>query len=153
MHIQRRSTASQLITVLTLGIASTLVGGGSADEMLPVNGSVSFDGKLLEYGSVMFQPVGIDGALPARSKIDADGSFSLWTEKPGDGVRVGKCKVRVTAFEAQRTNASGGKHEEMSLGKSVIPQRFQNFATSGIEFDVSTEMSLPLEINLDDYLK
>lgn len=137
--------------VLAFGVCA-IVGCGSSVDMVPVTGTVSFQGKALEYGSVMFQPVGIDGAMPARSKIAADGSFSLWTEKAGDGVRVGKCKVRVTAFEAQRTKATGGEHEEMALGKSAIPARFQNFATSGIVVEVSPEMLLPFEINLDDYL-
>jgi len=126
-------------------------GCGSRVEMAPVSGSVTYQGKVLEYGSVMFQPVGVEGAQPARSKIAADGTFVLGTEKPGDGVMVGKCKVRVTAFEAQRTNASGGQHEEMSLGKSAVPKRFQNFATSGIEIEVTQQMELPLTIDLDEY--
>ena len=44
-----------------------------------------------------------------------------------------------------------GKHQEMALGKSAIPERFQNFATSGIEIEITPDMALPLEINLDDY--
>lgn len=128
-----------------------VLGCGAQDEMVPVAGSVSYQGKPLEYGSVMFQPVGVDNAQPARSKIAADGTFALWTEKPGDGVIVSNCKVRVTAFEAQRTNAAGGQHEEMALGKSAVPKQFQNFATSGIEIQVTPEMQLPLKIDLDEF--
>jgi len=118
--------------------------------MVPVTGSVTFKGKTLEYGSVMFQPFGVEGAQTARSDIGPDGEFALSTEKEGDGVVVGKSKVRITAFDAQRTNATGNKHEEMALGKSAIPKRFQNFATSDIVIDVTPDMELPIEINLDD---
>lgn len=117
-------------------------------EMVPVVGKIIYQGEPLAYGSVMFQPVGVEGAQTARSKIASDGSFALWTTNEGDGVVVGTSRVRVTAFEAQRANATGGKHEELALGKSAIPRRFQNFGTSGITIDVSPDMPLPLTIDL-----
>ena len=116
--------------------------------MVPVVGTIVYQDKPLQYGSVMFQPVGIEGAQTARSKIASDGSFTLSTNEDGDGVAVGTSRVRITAFEAQRTNAKGGQHQEMALGKSAIPRRFQNFGTSGIMIDVSPDMVLPITIDL-----
>jgi hypothetical protein len=118
--------------------------------MVPVTGVVVYKGKPLEYGSIMFQPVGVEGAQTARSTIGPDGPFALQTEKKGDGVTVGKCQVRITAFEAQRTKAQGNQHEELALGKSAVPRRFQNFGTSGIVIDVSPDMELPITIDLDE---
>ena len=136
-------------------ITSTLLWGvilvcgcSRGPEMVPVVGKIVYEDQPLEYGSVMFQPVGVEGAQTARSQISPDGRFALWTTKPGDGVMVGQSRVRVTAFEAQRTNATGAQHEEMALGKSAIPRRFQNFGTSGIVIDVSPDMSLPITIDL-----
>ncbi len=128
---------------------SLLLGCDSGPVMVPVTGSVVYKGKTLEYGSVMFQPVGVEGALPARGKIASDGTFELYTTKPGDGVMVGKSQVRVTAFAAQREEAAGNQHQEMALGKSAIPRRFQNFGTSGIVIDVAPGMDLPITIDLD----
>lgn len=118
--------------------------------LVPVTGSVVYEGKPLEYGSVMFQPVGVEGAQTARSSIESDGTFALTT---GDqaGVSVGKCQVRITAFEAQRTNATGNKQQELALGRSAIPRRFQNFGSSRIEIEVTPNMALPITIDLDEY--
>lgn len=126
-----------------------VVGCQPAADMVPVTGTVIYKGEPLEFGSIMFQPVGVEGAAVARSQIAPDGTFALQTNKPGDGVAVGRSQVRITAFEAQRTNAQGNKHEELALGASVIPRRFQNFGTSGIEIDVSHDLQLPLTIDLD----
>ena len=118
--------------------------------MVPVTGVVTYKGEPLEFGSVMFQPVGTENAKPARSKIAPDGSFALKTEKDGDGVMVGTSKVRITAFAAQQATAQGNPQQELALGRSAIPQRFNNFGSSGIEIEVTPEMELPLTINLDE---
>lgn len=137
--------------VLLLLVTTVGLGCNRGPEMVPVNGIVTYKGKPLEYGSVMFQPMGVEGAQTARSSIDTAGNFSLTTETQDDGVVVGKSQVRITAFEAQRTNAQGNQHQEMALGKSAVPRRFQNFATSGIVIEISPEMELPLTIDLDQY--
>ncbi len=135
-----------LIVLVTL----FAVGCNKGPEMVQVEGTVIYNGKSLKYGSVMFQPVGVEGAQTARSDIGPNGEFALSTDKDGDGVVVGSSKVRITAFEAQRADATGNKHEEMALGKSAVPRRFQNFATSGIVVEVTPDMQLPIEINLDE---
>ena len=128
---------------------SLMVGCQQSVEMVPVTGTVIYQGKPLQYGSVMFQPVGVEGAVPARSPIAEDGTFALRTHKPGDGVVVGRSQVRITAYAAQKTNAQGNKHQELALGESAVPRRFQNFGTSGIQIDVTADMPLPLTIDLD----
>ena len=134
--------------IIFLLILCTSLGCERGPEMVPVTGTISFQGKPLSYGSVMFQPVGVEGARTARSQIDSDGSFALTTEKAGDGVAAGTCHVRITAFESQRPDATVNKQQEMALGRSAIPQRYQNFGTSGIVIEVSNGMDLPLTIEL-----
>lgn len=126
-----------------------LVGCDRGPTLVPVTGTVIYKDKPLEYGSIMFQPIGVEGAETARSKIGADGSFALRTTH-GDGVATGKCQVRITAFEAQRATAQGNQHEELALGRSAVPRRFQNFGTSGIEIEVTADMQLPITVNLDE---
>lgn len=146
-----QNTGSITISSALLCWLLALSGCDQGPELVPVTGSVVFKGKLLEYGSVMFQPVGVENALTARSKIAADGTFSMSTTKPGDGVMAGKCQVRITAFDAQRTNAKGNQQQELALGKSAVPRRFQNFGESGIVIEVSPDMELPLTIDLDEF--
>lgn len=139
----------RLLTFFFLFCIAT-IGCNRGPDLVPVSGQVIYNGKPLEYGSVMFQPIGVEGAQTARGSIDADGNFSLTTEKEGDGVAVAECQVRITAFEAQRKNAAGNQHEEMALGKSAVPKHVQNFSTSGIVIDVQPTMELPLVIDLDE---
>lgn len=144
-----RLRLTRVVALLAVPLGILMSGCDSGPVMVPVTGSIVYKGKTLEYGSVMFQPVGVDGAMPARGKIESDGTFRLHTTKPGDGVVVGKSQVRVTAFAAQREEAAGNQHQEMALGKSAVPRRFQNFSTSGIVVDVTPDMPLPITIDLD----
>ena len=111
-----------------------LLGGGcSKADMVPVRGQVMYQGKPLEFGSVMFQP---QGGLSAYGTIGSDGSFQLTTPTVGEGVKRGLNKVRVTCYEAQRRMHDGG--ESLSLGKLLIPKKYTDFATSGLEREITS---------------
>ncbi len=129
-----------------------LTGCNRGPEMVPVTGQVLYKNKPLEYGSVMFAPA--DGGEPAKGPIQPDGSFQLKTiTADGDviqGVRVGSCSVRITAFESQRPGGGGVSPDaEMMLGRSAVPRKYQSFGTSGLTVDVSPDMELPVVLNLE----
>jgi hypothetical protein len=130
---------------ISLGTASGC--GDDRSPKVPVRGQVYYQGKPLEYGSVMFQPLG--GGEIARGTIGTDGTFVLTTTTTGDGVQVGRCRVRVTAFEAQRTGGPDPTRQELPLGGSAIPDRYQSFGTSQIVIDVNPEMPQPVKIVLE----
>ena len=119
--------------------------GCSGPKIIPVSGKVTYQGKPLEFGSVMFQPPG--NAAPARGQIDSDGSFQLTTESEGDGCNLGMCRVRVTSFEGQRRNDGGSSQE--SLGALLIPKKYTRFGTSGISIEVAEGMHQPVLIELE----
>ena len=122
--------------------------GGDSVERIPVRGRVLHQGKPLEFCNIMFQPLG--GGEIARGDIQADGSFTLSTNKDGDGVKLGQCRVRVTAFEAQRGAAADPRKMEMPLGESAIPDKFQSFGASEVVVDVTPDMPQPVIISLGD---
>ena len=134
-----------------LAAAVLMLAGCGGVEMAAVTGTVYYRDKPLSYGSVMFQPM--DGGPAARATIGSDGSFALTTVTPDGetqaGVQVGACRVRVTAFEAQRPGQAVNREQELALGKSAVPKKYQRFATSGIVVDVHADMELPLELRLD----
>ena len=136
------------ISVAALALCGILATGCQPQiDLVPVHGRVLYQGEPLSYGSVMFQP---EGAGPlARGTIEANGQFVLGTQTKADGVRPGRCRVRVTAFESQKTGLGENPHRERSLGRSAIPKKYQNFGTSGLVVDVSAEMLLPLEVVLE----
>jgi len=116
-------------------------------DLVPLKGQVNYANKPLEYGSVMFQPVG--GGPLARGQIQADGSFVLTTLAKGDGVKPGVSRLRITAFDAQKPGALAKEAQEMMLGESAIPKKYQHFGTSGIEIEVAPDTPQPVVIELE----
>jgi hypothetical protein len=82
--------------VLLPGFAAMLVaaaGCGDRRGPLPVSGTVTLDGKLVEGATVTFHTVGNDKeGKPATGETDKTGTFRLRTGND-DGVRPGEYKV------------------------------------------------------------
>jgi hypothetical protein len=126
---------------------STAAGcGGDRVERIPLRGQVLYQGEPLKFGQVMFQPLG--GGDIARGEIQSDGSFVLTSKKEGDGVQVGTCRVRVTAYEAQRGEAADPAKMEMPMGQSAIPEKYQSFGASEVVVEVTPEMEQPVIVRL-----
>jgi hypothetical protein len=109
---------------------------------------VTLDGKLLPpgtIGSVTFVPDRSKGTSgpPGVGGIDAEGNFELSTDRQsnGDGAVVGFHLVRIIAREP-------AKDAMQSMTPSVIPQKYENEATSGFTFEVKADQentcNLPL---------
>lgn len=80
-------SVSLLVTVLLVCSGC----GSKADALLattvPVQGKVTYKGKPLSQGEIMFQPV--SGTMFAHGTIKKDGRFELTTFTLGDGAAVG----------------------------------------------------------------
>jgi hypothetical protein len=104
---------------------------GCSGEMVPASGRVAYsDGSNIEGAIriIRFEPDDDTTAKvkkAASSEIAADGSFTLMTTRPGDGVYRGKYVVTFTVLESPET------------GKSLIKQKYSTFAES--PFEVSVE--------------
>ena len=133
-------------TLTTIGVLITVVfvGCGGGPKTAPVTGKVTYRGQPLQFGSVMFQP---EQGPVAKAQIESDGSFTLSTDgKPG--AVLGPHKVRVSCFESQSPNPPATPPgQEPTLGRSLIPQKYTNFAASGLEFTVTEDME-PVQIDL-----
>lgn len=124
-----------------------LEGCGGGPRVVPVQGTVQFEGKPLRYGSVMFQP---ESGQPARGTIQPDGSFVLTTYNKGDGAVVGTHRVRITAYESQNPRASQVAQTELALGRSLIPKRYTDYDTSGIVVEVGADRNEPFLLELTE---
>ena len=131
------------LVVLLVACSLCHMGCGRRPALAPVSGRVTLDGKPLEFGSVMIQP---KAGPAARGTIQADGSFTVGTFQPGDGAIVGPATVRVACYEQQRPGAPPPQGE-LALGKSLIPEQYTQFETSGITATVAAGMA-PLDIGL-----
>lgn len=122
-------------------LALLVAGCGRRVELVPVEGQVTLDGRPLSAGSIMLQPV---AGPAARGRIDGEGRFRMGTYRRGDGVIAGRAAVRVASFENSASTAPGA---EPTLGKSLLPERYADFGTSGITVEVTRGMG-PVTVEL-----
>ena len=138
----------------TLAVAAVLpLGcGSSGPEMVPIRGTVKFDGTPLTGGTVEYIPTEPQGRK-AIGRIADDGTFELTTFKDGDGAIVGSYKVVVTALAphpgeptAEQLLANGGKAIRR---QSLIPDHYSDAEASGISDDVTSDHSGVFDIDLE----
>ena len=83
--------------ILSSAFLSIWVAGcGGGPDIVPVSGKVTIDGQPLTKGVIQ---VIAEGYRPAMGDIQADGSFTLTTEKPNDGCVRGTHKVAIIGDE------------------------------------------------------
>lgn len=133
-------------TMMLLVAAMTSAGCGRSDrELTPLTGKVLYEGEPLRFGSVIFEH---EYGQPATAAIQPDGAFVLATRGEAAGTVVGTRRVRVACYEGQdparRPDPDGGGE----LGRSLIPERFTSFATSGLTVEVRPGANEPVVLNL-----
>jgi hypothetical protein len=131
---------------LALGLSFTLImalAGCSGDSgmvaAVPASGTVTFDGKPLETGSIQFIP---EKGRPAGGPIK-DGKFTLTTYNENDGAIPGKHAVAVTAFKDVKLK---GQSEAQQV--PIIPAIYLKPTTSGIAVDVPPGGKTDIAIDL-----
>lgn len=110
-----RLCAVALVGILLAGC------GPSGPKLAKVVGKVTYKSAPLKFGSVIFQP---EAGKAASGIIKPDGTFELFTNKPGDGALIGKHRVRVMSTTTQDPSFSVKEGQEMPLGKSLIPEKY-----------------------------
>jgi hypothetical protein len=148
------------LVVLTIAgaiaaVAISMPGCGKAQrERAVVTGKVTYNGKPLRFGTVILEP---EMGQYSTGAIQPDGTFRMTTRGEGDGVPVGKCRVRFVCFSNQDPAAKpasaendGTPNEGPPLGEPLIPEKYLSSATSGITVDVKPGDNEPLVFELTD---
>jgi hypothetical protein len=131
-----------------LGAMLLVISGcGDSRPLAPVHGQVLYNGEPLRFGSVTFQP---PSGQPSRADIGPDGKFTLTTPGEGEGAVIGTNQVRVTCYESQSPDAAAPTGGEGGLGKSLIPQHYTSYATSGLTVEIKPDQTEPVILKLDD---
>lgn len=137
---------------LILGLAgcSPAVVKPTLEKVVPVSGTVTYQGKPVESFQVSFIPT--DGRRAAVGITDASGKFTLGTNDVADGVPPGKHKVSI-AFAPTSTDdsASASPVDDPKLlpkPKLAVPSKYANPATSGLEQEVPAGGLTDLKIEL-----
>jgi hypothetical protein len=88
-------------------------------QTVPVKGKVTFKGKPLTQGEIVFEPA--DGfGREAHGKIQEDGTFELTTFKTGDGAVPGTHRVAVSGTSK----------------KDAVPIKYKDTNSSKMEVEV-----------------
>jgi hypothetical protein len=153
-----RLTRQQQLAWWAMGISVVLLvgcsgGGGAAkgrQQTYPAKGKVTYNGAPVANAQVAFLPED-DGMPPAIGVTASDGSFKLTTYSQNDGAVVGTHQVKVTSMEqdtkppvevdfddpeslarAQAERFRQGVSTPLKEPKSLIPEKYSKFGTSGL---------------------
>jgi len=136
--------AALVLFASAAAVSVAVVGCDRGPEIVPVTGTVLYNGEPLPFGSVTFQP---PSGQPARGEIRGDGTFELSTYRRGDGAVVGKHKVKIACYESQHPAAVKGPGEQ-SLGRSLIPTNYTLLDQSGLVAEVRPGENEPFVFDL-----
>jgi hypothetical protein len=147
--------------LLVIAVGSTAVLGCSADPNKPklskVSGKVTFKGKPVNNGSVIFTPTGGGGMAlqTATGQLNEDGTFSLTTFNTGDGAVIGQHTATVESRgsdinELNKPRADGSI--AYVLPKSQVPEKYTRADKSPLKYTVEDGKSNYFEIELQGEL-
>jgi len=138
------------ITLFSLALG-LLIAAGCGDGLpppVPVRGQVTFDGRPLSRGAVVFH--GADGSSTA-AMIGSDGRYEVRTHR-GAGLPPGHYRVSISPQQAGDDPAERVLYEvEPTQAQPVeVPARFLSPETSGVTMEVREGMEeYDLELSTD----
>lgn len=143
----KRSLARSLSVLLCLCAAGCVdnSGGKRIGNLVPVTGTVTFDGQTLEKGTVQFFPADPTSACQSAIGEIKDGKFTMMTTISAPGVVAGDYQVRITATDSVQDTPAPG--ETPVAPDSLIPEKYGNINTSGLEVTISPG-DAPLQFEL-----
>lgn len=139
---------SRVRAMIALGaMVLTVAGcGGKSDlSLVPVEGSVTYQGKPLSHGSVVFKPGETTPGPQAVGQIQPDGSFGMKTAGQ-DGVAAG-CEFVVTVHCRQEPTPEQA-HDMTFIPQSLIPEKYSKEDQTPLRFEAkesSHEYPIKLE--------
>jgi hypothetical protein len=138
------STLSRARRVLPVALVLALgVTAGCGKGRYPVRGKVTLeDGTPLTKGLVVFESTEEKPPITARGDIQADGTYQLGTDKPGNGVPAGKYRALVSPRDYENIDGLEGPRRPPSFDP-----RFADFSSSGLQFEVkSGPNEIPIQV-------
>jgi hypothetical protein len=161
---------------VALPVVAAVLGCGDSSGLAkryPVSGTVKYNGKPLERGTISFVPA--DGKGRAAGGTITDGRYSLTTQDQDDGAIPGKYKVGVVAKEADPSKvdlkikkgregtATEAEKKAMAAvfpqkvaaraaaaAKNLIPAKYSSPETSGLAVEVKEQSNTGINFELKD---
>jgi hypothetical protein len=143
----RRAVARPLAGFLALALVGLVpvACGPTGPEMASISGKVTYNGKPVPKGTITFIPV-VQGGRNAVGVIGPDGSYSIQTEKPGDGALLGDYNVTISAHDEAVLDYIPAKPVEPKL---LAPAKYENPKSTDLKATVKRGAS-PINFDLKD---
>ncbi len=137
MHRFRASSLGPRFALALVAMAGLVAAGcgSGGPKMGRVSGTVTYQGKSLDAGTVTF--IATDSERPnASGSIQPGGTYTLQTSEPGDGAVVGDYRVAITDVDSNTFNTPlpGAPPQPV---KSILPKQYLDAATSGLTATVA----------------
>ena len=113
-------------------------------ETAPVSGKVTYRGKAVPTGTVMFVP---NAGPAATGEIGTDGSYKLTTYSAGDGAVLGTHKVTITALQGM---GDALPEQRNATPPPLVPVKYLSGETSGLTADVKRGSKNEVNFELKD---
>ncbi|WP_146432031.1 hypothetical protein [Blastopirellula retiformator] len=118
-------------------LAAIGCGGQQGPRPYPVRGVITFDGKPLTRGTIIFNPV--DQAHPAsRGEIQSDGSYVLSLTAAGDGAIPGEHRVIVNSSTQVESGLEVGD-PNYQIPRPLVPPKYSSLSTTPLSHTVKAE--------------
>ena len=138
----------QIATLFLLALACGC-GPHSSIPLGNVSGTVTYKGKPLDHGKVIFTPEAGGSGVPAVGAIKPDGSFEMQLASGKRGAPLGKFIVTVRSYEKRPEEHA---HDMYFTPKSSIPKKYTDNAQSEFRFEVKVgRQSMPHRIGITKY--
>jgi hypothetical protein len=166
MMMLRRYKRAALGMVFGAGVSGIIGCGDDLPKRYPVYGTVSYNGKSLESGTITFTPDDLQKGRSAGSTIK-DGQYSLNSLTTDDGALAGHYKVSLISRRTntdsldprlkmmyEKAHATGGVPIPAQVKKKItvedlVPKKYADPATSGLQAEVR-ETSNKADFDLTD---
>ena len=129
--------------VAVVACLSILTGCSNRHKTYPVHGKVQFkSGGPVRVGTIELKSREHD--IHARGALNPDGTFTLTTYDDGDGAIAGEHDCVVVQF-VMAEGIQG--HRPSTIG--VIDRRYNSYATSGLEIEISSKGENEITIEVE----
>jgi hypothetical protein len=129
------------LSILALALLVAGCGGPSRPATSAVTGRVTYAGKPVPLGQVMFYP---ETGRPAMGAIGADGTYRLTTFDKDDGAALGHFKVTITAMRVTGPPAPKSLEDELRQGSAagkttiewLVPEKYSRQESTTLTAEV-----------------
>lgn len=135
--------------VVAMALSCVMAGGcrRSSFETVPVQGTVSYQGRPAPYGMVSFQPIDANRGRSAVASIKADGTYVVETLKDSSGLVAGEYRVVVSLIKPPGldekspgvSSATGKPSDGLPTQPLSSPNLIINAGDGTKVFDISLE--------------